>query len=444
MVSVSRMIGGSDPHNETTKNAGNSTTPAAQTPTTKKVSAFKRLGKFAGSKKEPMYPLRDLEDSEKITSTPQKISGMVILKREKKRRMNLQKRYHAKLNNGVLKLYKQKDKQKEDKKPFTAEFDIDLSTLSQVMYNDNARKLSLVFQKETYTLVSFDKDKYMQWKTGIHQHRLYRQFQKKLQKTQLAFQNIVEDGAAGKLENKVAINQEVGPLVNVDEKPTSPKHSKEGDKDEKKGKEMNTNENNNLGTGSPKKTGSSEGDKEEKRLVTALKALGSAMETYKLVHSSSIQILDRIQKCHDESNEILRELKKLRRRKHSNDDDECCSDEDEEDSTSVKERPKEVPATTAPLDQNAIAMLKASVSALNINEEELQVAKVKKGPSLPNIAVSNAKNQSETRIKPLEPHVALPTQSPAPSAIPAQTQAKPRVDAAKPQVHPALLPPKKR
>uniref|UniRef100_A0AC34Q7U4 Oxysterol-binding protein n=1 Tax=Panagrolaimus sp. JU765 TaxID=591449 RepID=A0AC34Q7U4_9BILA len=99
----------------------------------------------------------DLNESDPAPELPTKLEGVIFLKRHKKRRINRNKRYFARLN-PILE----------------HEFKIDLSQVT-ILYDDNQRRLILTFKLESHQLQPENKDHYFVWKESIHKHRLYRQ-----------------------------------------------------------------------------------------------------------------------------------------------------------------------------------------------------------------------------------------------------------------------------
>lgn len=119
------------------------------------------------------------------------LQGTIFLKRHKKHRINRNKRYFARLNRGILKLYKNSNNLLSNTPAVLEhEFKIDLSQVClpfffyidsnhvfqvTILYDDNQRRLILTFKLESHQLQPENKNHYFVWKESIHKHRLYRQ-----------------------------------------------------------------------------------------------------------------------------------------------------------------------------------------------------------------------------------------------------------------------------
>ncbi|KAK5965729.1 hypothetical protein GCK32_005104, partial [Trichostrongylus colubriformis] len=107
--------------------------------------------------------------NEKCSEVPQRIQGMVSVKRRKRRAINISRKFHAELSNGILKFFPRK-KTGIATEP---ELQIDLAKAT-VMYDEKRIVLILKVANEAHTLIPLD-DSLDRWRDAILKHRLYRQ-----------------------------------------------------------------------------------------------------------------------------------------------------------------------------------------------------------------------------------------------------------------------------
>ncbi|VDL75351.1 unnamed protein product [Nippostrongylus brasiliensis] len=105
---------------------------------------------------------------ERCTETPQRIQGLVSVKRRKRRVINISRKFHADLSNGIIKFFSRKKTGSTD-----PEFQIDLAKAT-VMYDDKRIVIILKVANEIHSLIPLE-DSLEQWRDAIYKHRLYRQ-----------------------------------------------------------------------------------------------------------------------------------------------------------------------------------------------------------------------------------------------------------------------------
>ncbi|KAK6061158.1 hypothetical protein COOONC_01176 [Cooperia oncophora] len=119
-------------------------------------------------KKDSMVTMPNWPD-EKCSEPPQRLQGMVSVKRRKRRVINISRKFQAELTNGILKFFPKK----RMGIAIEPEFQIDLAKAT-VMYDEKRIVLILKVANEAHSLIPLE-DSLERWREAILKHRLYRQ-----------------------------------------------------------------------------------------------------------------------------------------------------------------------------------------------------------------------------------------------------------------------------
>lgn len=126
------------------------------------------MKRIARLKKDTMLTMGNWPE-EKCSEVPPRLQGMVSVKRRKRRVINISRKFHADLANGIIKFFVKK----KTGVASVPEFQIDLAKAT-VMYDDKRIVLILKVANEIHSLIPID-DTLDHWREAIFKHRLYRQ-----------------------------------------------------------------------------------------------------------------------------------------------------------------------------------------------------------------------------------------------------------------------------
>ncbi|CAD5232734.1 unnamed protein product [Bursaphelenchus xylophilus] len=202
------MITSKTPRNEV---GNNLLEPHPEPKPNKALEQFQRLtSRLIRRDQNAFQPLKDhpISPAEK-TSPPKKLGGICVLRRDGK--FQISRKYYTKASKGRLTFYKCRNGSTE-KDTLTPEYNINLAKISEILYNDDAKKLVLCLPRGQYHLQPIAKEKYEKWKIALQQHRAFGKAEKENRSTG---QNKAQESTQTAKSNSISLKQSEKELQNL-------------------------------------------------------------------------------------------------------------------------------------------------------------------------------------------------------------------------------------